>query len=69
MERALKLNEAYRPIVMAQDYIYGRDASVKPPANVYEHVDNATAPTLPPEVVYDWDIRLDRPALEADRLR
>ena len=66
VERALRLNKAYRGIVMAQDYIYGRDATVKPPANVYEHVDNATAPTLPPEVVYDWDIRLDWSALEAD---
>ena len=59
VERALGLNKAYRAIVVTQDYIYGRDATVKPPANVYEHVDNATAPTLPPEAVYDWDIRLD----------
>ena len=67
VERALELNKAYRAIVIAQDYIYGRDATVKPPANVYEHVDNATAPTLPPAVVYDWDIRLDWRGWGADR--
>lgn len=57
--RALALNKAYRAIVLEQDYIYGRDAMPEPPANVYTHIDNATAPTLPEEFVYDWDIRLD----------
>ena len=61
--RALELNKAYRAIVAEQDYIYGRDATVKPPENVYDHIDNATAPTLPAEVFYDWDIRLDWQAL------
>ena len=59
VERALTLNKAYRAIVLEQDYIYGRDAMPEPPANVYTHIDNATAPTLPTEFVYDWDIRLD----------
>jgi len=58
-ERALLLNKAYRVIVSDQDYIHGRDATVTPPANVYEHIDNATTPTLPAEFVHDWDIRLD----------
>lgn len=58
-KRALELNKAYRAIVAEQDYIYGRDATVAPPQNVYERVDNATAPTLPPELYFDWDIRLD----------
>ena len=57
--RALTLNNAYRAIVLEQDYIYGRDAMPEPPANVYTHIDNETAPTLPGEFVYDWDIRLD----------
>ena len=58
-ERALMLNKAYRAIVAEQDYLYGRDAFVTPPDNVYEHIDNATAPTLPLEHFHTWDIRLD----------
>lgn len=58
-ERALALNKAYRTIVADQDFIYGRDAVVVPPANVYERVDNATAPTLPAEFFYPWDLKLD----------
>ncbi|MXY51363.1 MAG: hypothetical protein F4Y86_02370 [Gammaproteobacteria bacterium] len=57
--RALTLNKAYRAIVQEQDYIFGRDAMPEPPDNVYTHIDNATAPTLPEEFVYDWDSRLD----------
>jgi hypothetical protein len=57
--RALELNKAYRTLVAEQDYIYGRDATTTPPANVYERIDNATAPTLPPERSHRWDIRLD----------
>ena len=45
-ERALELNKAYRVIVADQDYIYGRDATVAPPVNVYDHVDNETAPVF-----------------------
>jgi hypothetical protein len=59
LERALELNKAYRVIVSEQDYIYGRDAMVQRPANVYELIDNETAPTLPATLFYDWDIRLD----------
>ena len=58
-ERALKLNKAYRVIVEDQDYIFGRDAITEPPANVYQHIDNETAPTLPGDLFFEWDIRLD----------
>lgn len=58
-ERALQLNKAYRVIVDDQDYIFGRDATVTPPKNVYREIDNHTAPTLPASSVYKWDIRLD----------
>jgi hypothetical protein len=58
-ERALMLNKAYRVIVADQDFIYGRDATVTPPENVYERVDQDTAPTLPETANYRWDIRLD----------
>ena len=58
-ERALMLNKAYKTIVEDQDFIFGRDAVVEPPENVYDGIDNATAVTLPPERTYDWDIRLD----------
>ncbi len=57
--RALLLNKAYKLIVEDQDFIYGRDATVSPPVNVYEYVDNNTAPTLPPDKIYTWDIRLN----------
>jgi hypothetical protein len=38
-ERALILNKAYRVIVMDQDFINGRDATVTPPRNVHESVE------------------------------
>jgi hypothetical protein len=63
-ERALALNKAYRVIVREQSYIYGRDATVTPAENVYNTVDPAEAPTLPPEKVFSWDIRLDWSARE-----
>ncbi|MCG8668137.1 MAG: hypothetical protein MI867_01895 [Pseudomonadales bacterium] len=59
VERALELNKAYKVIVDEQDFIYGRDATVTPPENVLKEVDMATAPTLPPEKFFKWDIRLD----------
>lgn len=59
VERALALNKAYRLIVAEQDYLYGRDAMVEPPVNVYERIDNETAPTLPESAYHAWDIRLD----------
>lgn len=58
-ERALQMNKAYRTIVEDQDFIFGRDATVTPPVNVYDRVDNETAPTLPVERTFTWDIRLD----------
>ena len=58
-ERALELNKAYRAIVAAQDYIFGRDATATPPRQVYQRIDNDTAPTLPGRLYVNWDIRLD----------
>lgn len=58
-ERALQLNKAYRVIVDDQDFIFGRDATVTPPPNVYDKVDNETSPTLPKDKFFKWDIRLD----------
>jgi hypothetical protein len=58
-ERALLLNKAYRVLVEDQDFVHGRDATVRPPANVYREIDNATAPTLPAHRAFAWDIRLD----------
>lgn len=63
-ERALQLNKAYKVIVDEQSFIFGRDATVKPPHNVYSEVNNETSPTLKKENVYEWDIRLDWNALE-----
>ncbi|MFW6322411.1 MAG: hypothetical protein ACOC02_02155 [Guyparkeria sp.] len=57
-ERALRLNKAYRVIVDEQSFIHGRDATVVPPKNVYEEVDDSDPP-LAEEYQYDWDIRLD----------
>lgn len=58
-ERALELNKAYRTLVAAQDYLRGRDAVITPPRNVYDKVDIDTAPTLPDERYFKWDLRLD----------
>ena len=58
-ERALTLNKAYRVIVSEQSFVFGRDATVTPPENVHADIDEATAPTLPPEYRYSHDIRLD----------
>jgi len=55
----LDLNKAYRLLVEDQDFIYGRDATVSPPVNVYATVDNETSPSLPDRFTYEWDIRLD----------
>lgn len=60
-ERALMLNKAYKSIVEDQDYIFGRDATVIPPENVYDRVDNEETPTLPEDKTYDWNIILDWP--------
>ena len=59
LERARELNKAYKVIVAEQDFIYGRDATVIPPNNVYDFIDTETAPTLPEELKFKWDIRLD----------
>ena len=58
-QRALMLNKAYRVIVEDQDFIFGRDATVTPPKNVYHRVDNDTAPTLPTSRTFKWNLRLD----------
>ncbi|WP_417678281.1 hypothetical protein [Roseibium sp.] len=58
-ERALMLDKAYRTIVAGQTFVYGRDATVVPPKNVHARIDEATAPTLPRELRFPHDIRLD----------
>lgn len=58
-ERALALNKAYKTIVEDQDFIYGRDANVKPPQNVYPDIDNEVTPTLPEDRTFTWNIVLD----------
>ncbi|MBC2607718.1 hypothetical protein H5P27_16820 [Pelagicoccus albus] len=68
-ERALVLNKAYKAIVEDQDFIYGRDATVQPPANVYSEIDNLRTPTLPEDRVFEWDIRLDWSQLEESGTR
>ncbi|QJE97448.1 hypothetical protein [Luteolibacter luteus] len=60
-ERALALNKAYRTIVEDQDFIYGKDAVLTPPKNVYDKIDNETSPTLPIDKIYKWNILLDWP--------
>jgi hypothetical protein len=57
--RAMALNKAYRTIVEDQDYIFGKDAVLTPPSNVYDKIDNLTAPTLPADRTYDYNILLD----------
>jgi hypothetical protein len=42
-ERALALNKAYKILVDQQSFIYGRDANVKPTANVHQNVLDAQA--------------------------
>ena len=60
-ERAYMLNKAYKTIVEDQDYIYGRDAIVVPPTNVYNRIDNEETPTFPKDKTYNWNILLDWP--------
>ncbi|MCR8550200.1 hypothetical protein M4578_20460 [Salipiger sp. P9] len=62
--RALTLDKAYRVIVGEQSFLFGRDATVTPPANVHAFIDEATAPTLPEAYRYSHDIRLDWDAAE-----
>lgn len=57
--RALLLNKAYKSIVEEQRFIFGRDATVMPLENVYTEINNHKTPTLPPERVFNWDIRLN----------
>jgi hypothetical protein len=64
--RALELNKAYRVLVEDQTFLFGRDATVKPPANVYQQVDPASAPKLPQALQFKWDLRLAWPRSETD---
>ena len=57
--RALALNKAYRCIVEDQDFIYGKDSTISPPANVYESIDNEETPTLPDSRVHAYNLLLD----------
>ncbi len=59
VERALELNKAYKAIVEEQDFLFGRDATVKPPKNVFDRIDNETTETLDKKFQYSWDIRLN----------
>ena len=59
--RALALNKAYRTLVEDQDYIFGKDPMLVPPANVYDRIDNETSPTLPADKLFRWNILLDWP--------
>ena len=63
-QRALRLDKAYRVLVDEQSFLFGRDATVTPPANVYERVDPGSAPTLPSELQFKWDLRLAWPRAE-----
>ncbi|MCW8194813.1 hypothetical protein F6455_08440 [Proteobacteria bacterium 005FR1] len=67
-ERALALNKAYYTIVQEQSYIYGRDAMIVPPNNVFASIDEDVPPLLP-EHQHQWDIRLHWDSLhrESDR--
>ena len=58
-ERALELNKAYRVVVEDQDFIFGRDATVTPPLNVFEKIDNSKTLPWPVDIFYTWYIRLD----------
>jgi hypothetical protein len=58
-ERALRLNKAYKTIVEDQSFLFGRDATITPPDNVYDRIDNESSPTLPAERIFDWNIILD----------
>ncbi|BCX46464.1 conserved hypothetical protein [Haloferula helveola] len=60
-ERALALNKAYRCIVEDQDFIYGKDATITPPNNVYDKIDNDDTPTLPESRTFRYNIVLDWP--------
>jgi hypothetical protein len=60
-DRAVLLNKAYRVLVSEQTFLFGRDPTVTSPPNVYATIDPKTAPTLPPERTFRWDIRLDWP--------
>ncbi len=57
--RALALNKAYLTIVQDQDFIFGRDATIVPPTNVYAVIENGKTPTLPEERTYRWNLMLD----------
>ncbi len=64
-QRALQLNKAYKVIVEEQSYLFGRDATINPPSSVYQTIDNDETPTLEPQHIYRWDIRLDWGAAQA----
>jgi hypothetical protein len=58
-ERALLLNKAYKTIVEDQTYIFGRDATLTPPRNVYDRIENDATPTLRADRMFKWNILLD----------
>jgi hypothetical protein len=60
-ERARLLNKAYRVLVEQQAFIKGRDPTASPPLNVLAAVDPDTAPVLPTDRQFAWDLRLAWP--------
>jgi hypothetical protein len=58
-DRALTLNKAYRTIVQDQGFIFGRDATVTLPGNVYDRIENEATPTLAADRIFKWSIILD----------
>lgn len=64
-ERALLLNKAYKAIVEQQDFIFGRDATVTSPINVFDVVPD-DAPTLPKNRRFDWNIINDWSKVEQE---
>jgi len=57
-ERAHKLNKAYTHIVRHQDYVFGRDATITPPKNVFHQVDPEVAPLKQSAMLKSWESRL-----------
>lgn len=41
VQRAIKLNKAYKAVVKEQSYVFGRDVNIKPSNNVHKKVEQA----------------------------
>ncbi|MEM9488522.1 MAG: hypothetical protein AAGC55_05230, partial [Myxococcota bacterium] len=59
-ERALRLDKAYRALVMDQRFDLGRDTIIAPPENVHAKIDNGATDLEPTGKVFaDGTLRLD----------